>query len=115
MLFLSLSHLPEYPDCAELDIYIISINDIRVRALIDSGASVNFIDPKWLRKNLHNLQLKKISHDLKLILGDGTPSNFKIEELVALKQTFSNGATMDVNCLVWPLNNSFDIILGKHG
>jgi hypothetical protein len=87
-----------------------SINNSKIRALIDSGSTHCFVDNSFAEKN--NL-LTSLVAPIKLCLFDGS-SNSLITRACDINLWFPCGTTTPVSCYLTQLDSSCSVILGHN-
>ena len=91
--------------------YKVSVNKKQLTALVDSGASINFISPNITSQLVKKEEWKRFSPPMILRLADGSARELKY--FVELEQIFSNKTSYNFTAVVCNLSKDFDIVLGK--
>ena len=96
-----------------LDTYNLNINGLQARVLVDSGASVNFVSPRFAAQIVPRDLWKRFPDGISVRLGDGTCSESVISHFICLKIFYQSDVFAEYPAVVSNLDDKFDIILGK--
>ena len=86
---------------------------MHLKALVDSGASINFISPKAARRLRKETDWDVLKNPMVLKLGDGSSAARKLEYFLRVNQSFVNGSCVDFPVVICDLSDDFDLVLGK--
>jgi len=99
-------------DCPDSFLLGLTISDIPVKALLDSGATHCFIDSALVSD--HRLPITPLPQPMRLRLFDGSYASENIVYEVTVPVSFAPGKILPVSFLVTPLDPEISAVIGLH-